>query len=67
LADKHPYISGTGNLIQVLDHLKKSFPVTLDADVLKKLGYAKSNESYIINTVRFIKLIDEKGGRTAAG
>jgi hypothetical protein len=64
MADKHPYVSANGTLVQVLDHLKKSFPTTLDADVLRKLGYAPHNESYIINTLRFVKLIDEKGGRT---
>jgi hypothetical protein len=64
VADKHPYVNGTGVLVQVLDHLKKSFPATFDAEVLKKLGFAPRNESYIINTVRFLKLIDEKGTRT---
>ena len=64
MADKHPYVNGTGGLIQVLDHLKKSFPATLSAEVLKKLGFAPKNESYIINTVRFLKLIDDKGART---
>ncbi len=64
MADKHPYVSANGVLIQVLDHLKKSFPASLDAEVLRKLGFAPKNESYIINTVRFIKLIDEKGART---
>jgi len=64
LADKHPYVSGNRVLVQVLDHLKKSFPATLDAEVLRKLGFAPKNESYIVNTVRFIKLIDEKGART---
>lgn len=39
MADKHPYVSGNGILIQVLDHLKKSFPATLDAEVLRKLGF----------------------------
>ena len=64
MADKHPYTSGTTALTQVLDHLKKSFPVTVDAEVLKKLGFAPGNESYIINILRFTKLIDEKGSRT---
>lgn len=64
MADKHPYVSGTGVLVQVLDHLKKSFPANLNAEVLKKLGFAPKNESYIINTVRFLKLIDDKGART---
>jgi len=40
------------------------FPNTLDADVLRKLGFAPGNESLILNTIRFIRLIDEKGGRT---
>ena len=30
----------------------------------KKLGFAPKNESYIINIVRFLKLIDDKGART---
>ena len=64
MADKHPYVGGTGALTQVLDHLRKSFPAKLDSEVLKKLGFAPKNESYIINIVRFLKLIDEKGART---
>ena len=67
MAQKHPYVNGTGVLVQVLDHLKRSFPATLDAEVLRKLGFAPQNESYILNTVRFIKLIDEKGARTDKG
>lgn len=64
MADKHPYVNGTGVLVQVLDHLKKSFPANLNAEVLKKLGFAPKNESYIINTARFLKLIDDNGSRT---
>jgi len=40
------------------------FPDVLDADVLRKLGFAPGNESFIINTLRFIKLIDDEGART---
>jgi len=64
VADKHPYVGGTGGLIQVLDHLQKSFPSTINADLLKKLGFAPKNESYIINVIRFLKLINEEGART---
>jgi hypothetical protein len=64
MADKHPYVSGTGVLVQVLDHLKKSFPANFNSEVLKKLGFAPKNESYIINIVRFLRLIDDKGART---
>jgi hypothetical protein len=59
-----PYVSGTGVLTQILDHLKKSFPATLNAEVLRKLGFAPKNESYVINVLRFLNLIDEKGART---
>lgn len=65
MADKHPYVSGNGVLTQVLDHLRKSFPATLNADVLRKLGFAPKNESYIINTLRFLNLIAEDGTRTS--
>ena len=52
MPDKHPYVSGTRVLVQVLDQLKKSFPGTLNAEVLKKLGFAPKNESYIIKGTR---------------
>jgi len=64
MADKHPYISGSGAVVQLLDQLRKSFPTILTADVLKKLSIAPSNESYAINIVRFLGLIDEAGNRT---
>jgi len=64
MAEKHPYVNGTGVLIQVLDHLKKSFPTTLNAEALKKLGFAPKNESYVLNTFRFLNLIDDKDTRT---
>src|SRR5271157_241488 len=64
MAGKYPYVGVTGVLVNVLDRLKKLFPDVLDADVLRKLGFAPGNESFIINTLRFIKLIDDKGSRT---
>lgn len=67
MADQHPYVSGTGGLVKFLDHLKRSFPTTLDADLLRKLGLAPRNESYLLNTVRFLNLIDENGARTPHG
>ncbi|MBN9399429.1 MAG: DUF5343 domain-containing protein ['Candidatus Kapabacteria' thiocyanatum] len=66
MADKHPYVSGTGVLIQVFDHLKKSFPQTLKAEVLKQLGFAPQNESYVLNVIRYLRLIDNEGARTEA-
>lgn len=65
MADKYPYISSTGALTQLLDQLKNSFPLALNAEVLKKLSIAPSNESYAINIVRFLGLIDDAGNRSA--
>jgi hypothetical protein len=67
MADRHPYISGSGALTQVLDYLRKSFPTTFNADTLKKLSLAPSNESYILNILRFLKLIGEGDSRTDLG
>ena len=66
MADKHPYITSAGGLIQVINHLRSSFPASLTADTLKKLGYAPKNETYIISTLRFVGLIDKDGAKTEA-
>ena len=65
--DKHPYVSGSGALTQCLDYLRKSFPSTFNSDTLKKLSLAPANESYILNILRFLKLIDEQDTRTTLG
>jgi hypothetical protein len=64
MADKHPYTSTKGYLIQVIDHFRKTFPLTVTADTLRKLGFAPKNESYILNILRFLGLIDQEGNRT---
>ncbi|MBI1770635.1 MAG: DUF5343 domain-containing protein [Bacteroidetes bacterium] len=63
----YPYISGAGNLVQMVRHLRKTFPSTINSDTVKKLGLASNNESYIINALQFIGLIDEDGKKTAEG
>jgi hypothetical protein len=65
MADKHPYVSGSGPLFQIVTHLRKSFPASgVTADTLKKLGLASNNESYVINILRFIGVIDDEGKKT---
>lgn len=64
MAEKHPYVISNGPLIQVITHLRKSFPSMVTADTLKKLGYAKKNESYVISTLRFMGVIDENSNKT---
>ena len=50
--------------VQAVTQLRKSFPAKVTAETLKKLGIAPNNESYIINILRFIKVIDEQGQQT---
>ena len=64
MADSYPYISGAGNLVQAITHFRKSFPATVTADTLKKLGIAPNNESYVINTLRFIGVLDSESKKT---
>ncbi len=64
MADKHPYVNSPGNLEKTIKHLRKSFPTQFTANTLKKLGIARNNESYILNVLRFIKLIDDDGNKT---
>jgi len=63
----HPYISGAGNITQMIGFLRKNFPNTVTSDTVKKLGLAPKNESYVINVLQFLGLIDEQGKRTDAG
>lgn len=64
MADKHPYMSGSAGLVQVTGHLRKSFPAQVTAETLKKLGIASNNETYVINILRFIKVLDDEGKKT---
>jgi Family of unknown function (DUF5343) len=68
MADKHPYSpSGGGAVVKAITQLRKSFPGTVNADTLTKLGIAPNGESYVINILRYIGLIDEKGAKTSKG
>jgi Family of unknown function (DUF5343) len=63
----HPYISGAGNITHMIGFLRKNFPATVTSDTVKKLGLASKNESYVINVLQFLGLIDEQGKRIDAG
>jgi hypothetical protein len=63
----HPYISGAGNITQMVSLLRKNFPAIVNSDTVKKLGIAPKNESYVINALQFIGIIDEEGKRTDRG
>lgn len=63
----HPYISGPGNIAQMIAYLRKNFPATVTSETVKKFGLASNNESYVINALQFIGVIDEEGKRTERG
>ncbi|MBN8214224.1 MAG: DUF5343 domain-containing protein [Xanthomonadales bacterium] len=64
-ADKHPYMSGTAGLMQAVTHFRKSFPTQVSADTFKKLGIAPNNESYVLNILRFVDVLDADGNKTS--
>lgn len=65
MADKHPYMSGSGGLTQLVTQLRKAFPATVTADTLKKLGIAPQNETYVLNIMKFIGVLDAENKKTA--
>lgn len=63
LANTYPYISGQGALVKAFEQFRKSFPATVDAAYFKRMGIAPGNESYLINILRFLGLINETGAK----
>jgi len=63
----HPYISGPGNVAQMIGFLRKNFPATVTSETVKKFGLAPKNESYVINALQFVGVIDEESKRTSRG
>lgn len=61
--EKHPYAS-PGAITGAVNQFRKTFPNKVNADTLRKLGIAPQNESYVINTLRYIGVIDEEGDKT---
>ncbi len=64
MADSHPYISGPGNIAQMVVQLRNSFPPSVTSDTVKRLGLASNNESYVINALQFVGVIDSDGKKT---
>ena len=61
----HPYISGAGNVAQMVTQLRKSFPSSITSDTVKRLGLAPNNESYVISVLQFVGIIDAEGKKTS--
>jgi hypothetical protein len=62
--DKHPYAS-PGAITGAVNQFRRTFPPTVNADTLRKLSIAPQNESYVINTLRYVGILDEEGSKTA--
>lgn len=63
MATKYPYVGVPGAVTAVIDQLRKAFPANVTADTLRKWSIAPKNESYLLNVLRFIGVIDEDGGK----
>lgn len=66
MANRYPYVASAGPLVKAVGHLRKSFPKEVTAETLRKLGVAPKNESYVINVLRFLGVIDEEGKKVDA-
>ena len=65
MAEKHPYSpGGAGAITTTIRQFRDSLPSKITAETLKKLGIAPNNESYVINILRFLGVIDLEGNRT---
>lgn len=66
MANKYPYVPSAGPLVKTVNHLRKSFPKEVTAETLRKLGVAPKNESYVINVLRFLGIVDDEGKKVDA-
>jgi Family of unknown function (DUF5343) len=64
VAEKHPYTSGSGGLIQTVAQLRKSFPAIVSSETLKKLEIAPNNETYVLNILKFVGVLDAENKKT---
>lgn len=64
LAERHPYSPSPGGITAAINQFRNSFPPTVNAETLRSLAIAPNNESYVINTLRFIGAIDKEGKQT---
>jgi len=67
LAERHPYSpGGAGAIAAAITQFRNALPAKINAETLKKLAIAPNNESYIINILRFLGVIDADGTKTEA-
>lgn len=57
----HAYSPTPGGLSQTITQLRSAFPSEVSSDTLKKWSIAPNNETYIINVLKFLGIIDDEG------
>ncbi len=66
MAEKHPYTSAPGHIAATLAQLRKAFPSVVNAETLKKFEIAPNNETYLLNILKFLKVIDGDGKKNTS-
>ena len=61
MSEKYPYVPAPGHVTKTLNHFRNALPSRIDASTLKKLGLAPKSETFIINLLRFLGLVDTNG------
>jgi len=68
MSAKYPYILTMKNVSDVISYLKSNFPRGgVSVDTLKGLGMAPNDEGRLINVLKFVNVIDDKGNKTEGG
>jgi hypothetical protein len=60
----YPYAMTIAGLTELIGRLRKKFPDRVDASTMRELGIAPNNETYVLNSLRFIGVLDKDFNRT---
>lgn len=65
MSNKYPYILAMKNVSDIISYLRNNFPQGgVYVDTLKSLGMAPNDERRVINVLKFVNVIDDKGNKT---
>lgn len=59
----YPYANTVRGFIAAIQQLRSNFPAKITSDTLKKWSIAPNNETYVLNVLRFLGIIDEDGSK----
>lgn len=64
MATTFPYVASGGPIASTIEQLRSTFPQQVTAETLRKWGIAPANESYVINVLKFLGILDNDGNKT---